>query len=1168
MQAKLDLPVVNDVFARERLGEALALALTARVFVVQAGPGSGKTALLASVIRQRGLPCVWLHVDQADADPHRFARYLLAGLARVGGDGNGGGFGADNRDGVNGADATGGAGNDVDVDGGGEALVAPAVASDQETLLARLLAAIEGAVAAAAVRPLVLVFDDFDQAAGEATPELVTRLADYLPAGATIWLSCRKTPNLPLRRWQALRLATRLDQTDLALTPAEVVVFCRKVLGIELDEAAAEIVYRACSGWIGGLILMSAALRKRTQAALVDAAQRLLRRLSPREATSGRRPAPGAEPPLGEGAANPLHPLVEYVSSEVISRQPPELQRLVTYAAVLPFVTAGAAAELTGEPLAAVVGLMNKAADLMPLVIRLEHGRLAYHPMLRASLLERLVQLEGSLRLAQLRAVAGDYLAANGWPEEALDCLIQGGHFDRAVAILDGKVLPLALHGRTATVGAWLDRLPWDLVAGRPALLAAIGVVRQAAGRLEEALMYWRQALDLVVAGSSGGGAGADDGGDSGRAVAATCRALIATVLADRGRADEGREVLAPTLAEPDGQLAASDRARLLNAMAFCQWMSDEWDKAWQTAQDAATWYSRAGDPFGEAAVLNVLGGMFHEPRGQYERTLACMGQAIELVEPHGVSPQLLLYKANFGHILTELGRTNESVEILAQTVKAGERLGVGKALMLARMFLAQAYLDLARFTDCRVEFERALAMAQEMGDKLRIGGIYYGMANMHRDRGELDLALDLAGRDLALMREIGNAHFLLQSLLNVGFVHLHRGEPDAARRVLAEAERCAADRPLGLEGVRLYFGLAAAALLADEPEAYPDYLERGLALCQGRDCTIVFVRDRRVIEPVLRRGVADGVRVTACQNLLGALGDMVEDLAGHPAAMTSNGGAMGEPIRVLPGPVRVPDDKGLVVSCLGRFLVQLDGVAVPVSAWPKTKALRLFKLLLANRARWVPVEQIVEVLWPEMRLSPALANFRVTLHHARRVLAEAGASRPRGLLLYEQRRCRISPDELTWVDADQFTELVGEAKRLAAAGQAAAAAAAYRAADNLYGGDFLPDDVYEDWAARPREELRAMAVAGLEWLANYRLDLGRPGAAVAHLVRALGLDSYREDLHRQLMSALAAAGRVAEAIAAYRRCEQLLVKELNVAPAQETVDLYRRLLQSNQPAG
>ena len=59
---------------------------------------------------------------------------------------------------------------------------------------------------------------------------------------------------------------------------------------------------------------------------------------------------------------------------------------------------------------------------------------------------------------------------------------------------------------------------------------------------------------------------------------------------------------------------------------------------------------------------------------------------------------------------------------------------------------------------------------------------------------------------------------------------------------------------------------------------------------------------------------------------------------------------------------------------------------------------------------------------------------------------------------------------------------------------------------------------------------------------------------------RLLAFDPWREEAHRQRMSALARAGQRSAALAQYQTCRRILDKELGVEPSAETTALYEQI--------
>ncbi len=606
IQAKLDLPVFDKLYTRERLDETLALAMGARAVCIRAGPGYGKTALVAEFVRRRRLPVAWVQVDEADADPGRLASYILAGLGAI-------------SPGVSG---------DLREGGGGRG-------DKQEGLLAQCLDALAGAASVAAANPVLVVLNDLDLASSPETMWFVRNLVEYMPAGAALWFTCRSLPPMiPLERWKVLHIAHEVGPPQLEFTPFETSRLCSEVFGIDLSPAELDLLQRATAGWMAGIVILWNSSGDGGKSALLRAAQAVIDRITPR---------------LGLRVDN-LVELMDYISSEVIHRQPDDVVTLLRCTAVLPFVSVDAAASVCGFEPDRAAAAVRAATSEVPFIVRLEQGRFSYQPMLRAALIEMLHRECVSEQVSGLYARAAEYLVANGWREEAVTCLLQAGLHDRALGILEEIGLDMALRGRMAVLVQWLDALMPETVSRRPLIAVVAGCVRQSQGRLDEALALWQRGAEGLAAAANHGWAECPDVAIAQEAMA-TAVALSADVLADRGRAGEGLAMLQELLdtGRPAAGLSPKVRARVLDAMAYCQWMSSEWDKAWATAQEAAQSYNAAGDPFGEAAVLNILGVLFHEPRGDLERALGCYTRALALVSDHGSPPQMVLYLANRG---------------------------------------------------------------------------------------------------------------------------------------------------------------------------------------------------------------------------------------------------------------------------------------------------------------------------------------------------------------------------------------------------------------------------------------------------------------------------------------------------------------------------------------
>ena len=76
-----------------------------------------------------------------------------------------------------------------------------------------------------------------------------------------------------------------------------------------------------------------------------------------------------------------------------------------------------------------------------------------------------------------------------------------------------------------------------------------------------------------------------------------------------------------------------------------------------------------------------------------------------------------------------------------------------------------------------------------------------------------------------------------------------------------------------------------------------------------------------------------------------------------------------------------------------------------------------------------------------------------------------------------------------------------------------------------LYRGEFLPLDLYEDWASAPREQARLAYARAARQQAIAATAAGDHDQAAAFARRILATDQYDEEAHRRLAAALVAGG-------------------------------------------
>lgn len=232
----------------------------------------------------------------------------------------------------------------------------------------------------------------------------------------------------------------------------------------------------------------------------------------------------------------------------------------------------------------------------------------------------------------------------------------------------------------------------------------------------------------------------------------------------------------------------------------------------------------------------------------------------------------------------------------------------------------------------------------------------------------------------------------------------------------------------------------------------------------------------------------------------------------------------------------------------MGGFQVLVDGRRVGEDGWARRKARTLIKILALAPAHCLHRDQLLELLWPESEPGLAQNNLHKTLHAARRALEPNLADGPASvyLVLQDQRLTMQAPGGLRvdWLDWQ------AEARASLADGDFATVSQALaRAGDGL-----LQEDIYEDWAAGPRERYRALVE---ELLLRASAAAPDPATAIELAKRAVEQDRTNEAGHRRLMSLYAQAGQRHLAIQQFRACEDLIRKELGASVEPATRALF-----------
>lgn len=243
-----------------------------------------------------------------------------------------------------------------------------------------------------------------------------------------------------------------------------------------------------------------------------------------------------------------------------------------------------------------------------------------------------------------------------------------------------------------------------------------------------------------------------------------------------------------------------------------------------------------------------------------------------------------------------------------------------------------------------------------------------------------------------------------------------------------------------------------------------------------------------------------------------------------------------------------------LDLSLLGGFRATLDGEELQFGT---RKSEALLAYLAMPPGQMHPREKLAVLLWGDSGEEQARQSLRQTLFTLRKPLnvhAEIIQSGDGERIGLDRARVRV--------DVERFLEL-------AARGTPEALAEA----SELYHGEFLEglsiaEVGFEDWVSIEREKLRETALSVLSTRVEQQMSAGKSEAAVQTSLRILSIDPLRESTHRLLMRLYVVQGRRESAIKQFQTCREILRRQLDVDPEEETRRLFDEILDAGATRG
>lgn len=593
-----------------------------RFFLISAPAGFGKSTLASAWIKHKGLPVAWITLDEADNEPAQFFRYLIHAVRSQ-------------REEF---------GNEL------LQLLQTASPPSPSSLIFLILTELEQNPTR-----LAIVLDDFHNIHSDEILNPLSFFIDHLPSAIHLFLLTRSDPALQLPKYRGRSQMCEVRASDLRFDLEESAQFLHH-MGLALHERQVAMLADRTEGWAAGLHLAALSIQGQHDT------EEFIRRFD------------------GDDRY-----VADYLVDEVLSHLPEDIKDFLLRTSILDRFNADLCNQLSerNDSQAIINQLDRENLFIIPLDNRREWYR--YHHLF-ASLLQQILKetYEPSI-LESLHQKTLDWFRSKSQLTDAALFAINTGNYSAALGLVLEASDQLFKANDLGTIRQWGSLYPDDILRNFPSLCLLFGWSSHASGRSTEARRYIRlieehfhvKIIDLLQ--SQDGFSKLDD---QTRVCVVEAAIIVSRLILDENQpalvidcCNKIRPYLDPSYDR--GPIIFNIPSTLNPPLDFIQGLAHktlgETAAASHYLEQALTGAHKTQNAHVIALAASHLGwiniqqGKLFEARRIFEEGIRLAKNA-----DNPVSPYISVSRVGLGHVLLELGETEQAIDSIEEGLKYG----------------------------------------------------------------------------------------------------------------------------------------------------------------------------------------------------------------------------------------------------------------------------------------------------------------------------------------------------------------------------------------------------------------------------------------------------------------------------------------------------------------
>ncbi len=620
LHTKLYIPPLRpNLVVRPRLTDQFAegLRLGRKLTLISAPAGFGKTTLITACLQQAAADyrACWVSLDSSDNDLNRFLTYLIAAIQTI----------------------------DPDFAHGLLSTLTTLPSPEPDSLTRALLNELT-----ALPQAIIVVLDDYHVITNTAIHTSLEMLVDYLPPTVHLVLTSREEPPLALPRWRVRNQLTDIRADDLRFQMQEARDFLQQTMGLELTETAVSTLESRTEGWIAGLQLAAMSLRSHTN--------------------------PDAHIDSFTGSDRLV---TDYLISEVLSHQPPDMQHFLLHTAILERFNAALCDHLLNQTGSQNMLDMLEQSNLFLIPLDNQRNWYRYHHLFAELLRHRLGRDAAETAVFHLHLRAADWFLAQGERSAAIQHTLQAQDFDRAAQLVaETPTHMLWEQSGGGLLRQWGHALPAAALRQHPRAAFLIASAHMIVGEIKMVQEYL-QMIDKLVQG--------------GTETAVSIRAELSLLKAILARNDDNHQQALGLLEQAQPHLPSTDLT--LQTIADMQLAVNYYELGHLTQSQNAIRHAQQRLTTDNEANLSLwlqarqMQGRLAMIRADLTEAEQIYKEGMRVANQFGqTNPMIGLMYNGLGDIYFEWNEIEQAAQFYRRSVELGNRTGITDILIEANL--------------------------------------------------------------------------------------------------------------------------------------------------------------------------------------------------------------------------------------------------------------------------------------------------------------------------------------------------------------------------------------------------------------------------------------------------------------------------------------------------